>query len=159
MTEPAPTSPATAPTDEQWAALGDASFISLATFRKNGARVATPVWVARDGEALVVTTPAESGKVKRLRNSGRVQLSVCSRMGKVAPDAFVVEVQCAIAGTNAEHPAAISALKAKYGLQYRIILAIERGAERRKLAKGEPLADRLILRITRPAAVDEVTRA
>ncbi|WAB82516.1 PPOX class F420-dependent oxidoreductase [Microcella daejeonensis] len=154
MTEPAPTTPAMAPTDEQWAALGEARFISLATFRKTGARVPTTVWVAREGDALIVTTPADSGKVKRLRNSGRVQLSTSSRMGRVAGDAFVVEAHCEIAGPDGQHPSAVAALKAKYGFEYRFVLAIERRLERRKLAKGEPLADRIILRITRPTAAD-----
>lgn len=152
MSEPSPTPPAAAPTDAQWAALGEARFISLATFRKTGARVPTTVWVARDGDALIVTTPADSGKVKRLRNSGRVQLNTSSRMGRVADDAFVVEAHGEIAGPDGQHPSAIAALKAKYGFEYRFVLAIERGLERRKLAKGEPLADRIILRITRPGA-------
>jgi hypothetical protein len=45
-------------------------FVSLTTFRRDGTPVATPVWIARDGDALVVTTPADSGKVKRLRSTG-----------------------------------------------------------------------------------------
>ena len=50
-------------------ALGDERFISLTTFLKSGNAVSTPVWIARDGDDLVVTTPAMSGKAKRLRNS------------------------------------------------------------------------------------------
>ncbi|MDT0352926.1 PNPOx family protein [Pseudonocardia charpentierae] len=30
-------------------------FVSLTTFRRDGTPVATPVWIARDGDALVVT--------------------------------------------------------------------------------------------------------
>ena len=34
--------------------LADARFVSLTTFRRSGAPVSTPVWVARDGGSLVV---------------------------------------------------------------------------------------------------------
>ena len=50
-------------------ALGDERFISLTTFLRSGNAVSTPVWIARDGDVLAVTTPAMSGEVKRLRNS------------------------------------------------------------------------------------------
>ena len=63
--------------------LGDERFVSLTTFRRSGERVSTPVWVGRDGDALVVTTPQASGKVKRIRNNPRVELCSCSRMGRV----------------------------------------------------------------------------
>ena len=66
--------------------LGDAKFVSLTTFRRSGERVSTPVWVARDGDALVVTTPEGSGKVKRLRHNPRVEMVPCSRRGRVDED-------------------------------------------------------------------------
>ncbi len=36
--------------------LGVAKLMSLTTFRKSGEPVSTPVWVARDGDLLVVVT-------------------------------------------------------------------------------------------------------
>ena len=54
--------------------LADEKFVSLTTFRKNGVGVPTPVWIGRDGDALVVTTPVGSGKVKRLRRNCTVEL-------------------------------------------------------------------------------------
>src|SRR6476661_10290411 len=65
------------------AALGDEKFVSLTTFRRSGVGVPTPVWIGREGDALVVTTPAGSGKVKRLRNDDRVEIRPCSRRGVV----------------------------------------------------------------------------
>lgn len=65
--------------------LGDEAFVSLTTFRRSDEPVSTAVWIARDGDDLVVITPAESGKVKRIKNSGRVELRPCNRGGKV-PD-------------------------------------------------------------------------
>jgi uncharacterized protein len=99
------------------------------------------VWIARDGDALVVTTPIDSGKVKRLRNSGRVQLQPCNRMGKVADDAAMTDAVAAIIGDVAEIDRNTALIKKKYGLEYRIIMGIERLAKR-----GQ--ADRVVLRIT-----------
>lgn len=63
--------------------LTDEKYISLATYKKDGTRVATPVWMAREGEHLYVITDADSGKAKRLRNSNRAQVSACDMRGKV----------------------------------------------------------------------------
>jgi hypothetical protein len=38
--------------------LSDHRFVALTTFRRSGAPVSTPVSVGRDGESLVVLTPA-----------------------------------------------------------------------------------------------------
>ena len=47
--------------------------INLTTFRKSGNEVPTPVWfVVLEGK-LYVRTEASSGKVKRIRNNGRVE--------------------------------------------------------------------------------------
>jgi len=58
-------------------------YLSLATFRKNGKKVATPVWFAEDGGKLWVFTAGESGKVKRLRNSSRAEVAPCSMRGEL----------------------------------------------------------------------------
>lgn len=78
------------PTDATLDELADEKFVSLTTFRKNGVGVPTPVWVGRDGDALVVTTPVGSGKVKRLRRNPTVELRPCSRRGTVEDDAPTV---------------------------------------------------------------------
>lgn len=105
--------------------------MSLATFRKSGARVATPVWVAKDGDALVVITPAESGKVKRLRNSGRVELSTSSRMGKVDDGAAVLKGE-AVLLPDAETARVAKIFRQKYGIEFTIFMAIERVLARRQ---------------------------
>ena len=76
--------------DDVSTTLADEEFISLTTFRKSGVGVPTTVWVGRDGDALLVTTPRGSGKVKRLRRDPRVELSPSSRLGNVDDDAVVV---------------------------------------------------------------------
>lgn len=52
-------------------------YVSLATFRKTGAEVRTPIWFAVDpdapgGATLWMVTGGDTGKVKRLRNNLRV---------------------------------------------------------------------------------------
>jgi predicted pyridoxine 5'-phosphate oxidase superfamily flavin-nucleotide-binding protein len=69
--------------DPAFAALGDEEFVSLSTFRRSGVRVSSPMWVARDADALVMFTPQASGKVKRLRNDPCVELRPCGRFGRV----------------------------------------------------------------------------
>ena len=61
--------------------LGRAQYLLLTTYRKDGRAVATPLWVVRDGDALAVWTPKESGKVKRLRRRGSVLVGPCDFRG------------------------------------------------------------------------------
>ena len=63
--------------------LAASKYLSLTTFRKDGTEVATPVWLVRDGDTLRVFTDSNSGKVKRIRNNGRVLLAVCDARGKL----------------------------------------------------------------------------
>jgi PPOX class probable F420-dependent enzyme len=62
--------------------LGRASYVLLTTFRKTGAPVPTPVWVVRSGDELLVWSNPAAGKIKRIRNSGRVELAPCTGRGK-----------------------------------------------------------------------------
>ena len=105
------------------AEMADHRFVSLTTFRRTGAPVASPVWIARDGAALVVTTIADSGKVKRLRRDPRVELRPCSRRGVGADDAPSVS---AVASIEAPSAGAVDALRRKYGLEYRSITTVEK---------------------------------
>ena len=66
--------------------LGSERYVSLATFRKNGREVRTPVWIAREGPRLYVWTNGTSGKVKRVRANGRARLAPCDARGKLRGD-------------------------------------------------------------------------
>lgn len=57
-------------------------YIRLTTFRKSGEPVATPVWFAFHDGRLHITTDADSGKMKRIRNNPRVLISPCNMRGK-----------------------------------------------------------------------------
>ena len=56
-------------------------YLNLVTFRKSGQGMRTPVWFVQDGEIIYVQTMANSGKVKRIRNSGRVNIAPCKMDG------------------------------------------------------------------------------
>lgn len=61
--------------------LSAAQYLLVITFRRSGDPVPTPVWVVRDGDALAVWTPAESGKVRRIRRNRAVRLAPCDARG------------------------------------------------------------------------------
>jgi len=113
-----------------FAALGGERFVSLTTFRRTGRPVATAVWVAADGDALVVITPQDSGKVKRLRRDPRVELRPCSRSGRVAEGAPVVAGRAEVLADAASTVRVTDRIRAKYGLEYRAVMLVERLATR-----------------------------
>ena len=115
--------------------LGDERFVALTTFRKSGVGVSTPVWIAREGDALIVTTPSGTGKVKRLRNDPRVELRPSNRMGKVHPDAPVLCGNAAIIEDAGVVEQMGETFLAKYQLEYRVFLWIERLAKHGQAAR------------------------
>ena len=126
-------------------ALADARFISLTTFRSSGEAVSTPVWVGRDGETLVVLTPAGSGKVKRLRRDPRVEVRPCGRFGKVADGVTVLAGTAELREAPADVERARATIRRAYPVESRVILGIERLVER---LRGRPRTARLALHIT-----------
>jgi len=103
--------------------LARGKYLSLTTFKKDSSAVSTPVWVARDGDELVVITDATSGKAKRIRNSGRVALAPCDMRGKVTGPS-VDGVARLTDSTDTEYIAA--QIKRKYGLAYTAIGLLEK---------------------------------
>jgi PPOX class probable F420-dependent enzyme len=69
-------------------AIRGQKYISLTTFRKNGAAVATPVWFGEEADKLYVMTFADSGKTKRIRNNPQVKVAPCTIRGKVTGQDF-----------------------------------------------------------------------
>lgn len=106
-------------------ALADERFVSLTTYRRSGDAVSTPVWIARDGEELIVTTPRRSGKVKRLRNDPRVTLAPCDRRGRVSDYAVPIEAAARIDADAGEVERLGRVFLGKYRLEYRVFLLIE----------------------------------
>lgn len=121
--------------------LGNAHFVALTTFRRSGEPVSTPVWVARDGRELLVLTPRDSGKVRRLRADPRVELAPCSRFGAVEPGAVVVRGTASVVDDDAP---ARRAVAVKHPVEHRVVLGVERAL---RLLRRRPPQQRLTLRI------------
>jgi uncharacterized protein len=124
--------------------LADHRFVSLTTFRRSGAPVATPVWVGRDGESLVVLTPAGSGKVKRLRHDSRVELRPCGRFGAVADGVEPMSAVAELRDADADVVRARATIRAAYPIESRVVLGIERLVER---LRGRARTPRLALHL------------
>ncbi len=98
--------------------LARGRYLSLTTFRRDGTPVATPVWLARQGDELVVFTAKSAGKAKRLRNGDRVLLAPCDMRGRVTGDA--VEGTARLQD-EAETAATIGLIRRRYGVLGRLL--------------------------------------
>ncbi|MGI9596603.1 MAG: PPOX class F420-dependent oxidoreductase [Acidimicrobiales bacterium] len=98
----------------------DEKYVALTTFRKNGERKSTAVWIAEvDGE-LGFTTGTNSWKLKRLRNDPRCELQPCDRRGAPREGAIVVTGQGRQASADEYHQVK-RAIEAKYGVVTKLI--------------------------------------
>ncbi len=120
------------------AALGKESYISLATFRKNGSEVATPVWHVLLEDKLYVFTEASSYKVKRLRHNPAVKVAPCGTFGAVKGD--WVTGQATIVNDCELSNRVYAALDHKYGWQMTLINVLSSIAGR--------ISDRAVLEIS-----------
>ena len=111
------------PLSPDLAELARSPFVLLTTYRRTGVGVPTPVWIASDGDRLLVTTGAASGKVKRLAHDPRVTLTPCDARGRVKEGAPSVAAVAVVDGSAETRAALDAALLAKYGLQYRMLRA------------------------------------
>ena len=88
-------------------------YISLATFRKSGVPVYTPIWFAEEGGRLYFMTGSKLGKYKRIRNNPSVRIAPCTVRGKITGPDFPGTAR--ILGPQ-EHERAHRLIKAKYWL-------------------------------------------
>jgi PPOX class probable F420-dependent enzyme len=94
-------------------------YINLATFRRSGEAVTTPVWSARHGGHFYVFTAAGSGKIKRLKNDPRIRVAPCGPRGRVRGE--WIDGRARRIDDSATERAAYTALLAKYGWQMRVL--------------------------------------
>ncbi|MFJ5263331.1 PPOX class F420-dependent oxidoreductase [Streptomyces sp. NPDC088387] len=116
--------------DQALERIGRGKYVNLTTFRKTGAPVPTPVGCLVHDGTLYVLTPPDSGKVKRIRNGGRVLVEPCSMQGAVPADATAVEGTARLldeAGTRR-----VEALMVRRFLMYRLVRLADRVTRRRR---------------------------
>ena len=96
-----------------FADVAKSEYILLTTFTKDGRPKPTAIWAAPSGDALVVITQESSWKVKRIRNTPRVTLAECDRVGN--PKGEAVEAVATILDKSA-NGATYDAIGKRYGL-------------------------------------------
>jgi uncharacterized protein len=105
-------------------ALDRHRYVNLATFRRSGEQVATPVWFAAVDGKLYVVSAGDAGKVKRIRNGSRARVAPCDIRGNVVgrwrdATARVITETAVIEQVRA-------ALRRKYGWQVRLLDLVSR---------------------------------
>ena len=103
--------------------LSESKYISISTTRKNGEKIATPVWVTREGNALYVITGADSGKVKRIRNNPHVEVAPCDARGRLKGDVVAGTVEILDADGTEEVRSRVSK---RFGLMYKVLTLMEK---------------------------------
>jgi PPOX class probable F420-dependent enzyme len=92
-------------------AIRGQKYISLVTFRKSGAAVATPVWFGEEGDRLYVMTLSDMGKTKRIRHNPQVKVAPCTIRGRVTGAEFAATARLLPAE---EHARARTTINRKY---------------------------------------------
>ena len=90
-------------------------YVSLATFRRDGREVRTPVWIAGSDGVFYLFSAPEVGKVKRIRANGRAALAACNYRGVLKGPWR--EARARLIDDDATKAVALRALRAKYGVQ------------------------------------------
>jgi uncharacterized protein len=88
-------------------------YISLATLRKSGAAVYTPIWFAEYDDKIYFMTNSKLGKCKRIRNNPRVKIAPCTIRGKITGPESAAVARFLL---PEEFPPARQAIRAKYWL-------------------------------------------
>jgi hypothetical protein len=100
------------------------AYISLATFRRNGKAVETPVWFAILDRKLYVVTDGTSAKVKRMRATKRVRVTPCNAWGGFTGTAIEGTGRVVADAELAQR--AHAALQEKYGWQMWLLDTVSR---------------------------------
>ncbi|MEI7644194.1 MAG: PPOX class F420-dependent oxidoreductase [Chloroflexales bacterium] len=97
----------------KFAALSRHQYANLITYRKSGEAVSTPVWFELSGNKVYVMTSKNSGKVKRIRNNGRVMIGPSDMRGTARGE--TIDGMARVLGLG-EETTAKEVLDRKYGL-------------------------------------------
>jgi PPOX class probable F420-dependent enzyme len=139
--------------------LADAAYVQLTTFRRTGAPVPTPVWVAPavDGtDDLVVITLDDTGKTRRLAHSQRVELRRCDVRGRVADDAPTYVGEGRVVRGDDEVAVVRRSVVAKYGWPARVSLVVDPVARLLHVRRAPRAGIRLAVE-TAPVSVGDAT--
>ena len=122
---------------------GNAQYIALETFKKNGQAVNTPVWIIHDGNRLLAVTSGKSWKAKRIRNNPLVRVAKSDSQGN--PKSDFVDGVARVIDDEAAVQAQWQRIYKKYGLLARFFKFYGR-------LRGEADAQ-VVIEITEPEGV------
>lgn len=126
--------------------LAGATYVSLTTFRRTGAPVSTPVWLAPsvdDPHAFTVITLDDTGKTKRLAHTARVELRACDVRGRVPEDATTYHGTASVVRTPEAVASVRRSVVAKYGFPARFSDLVDKVAPRLRIRR-QPRAGILV---------------
>jgi PPOX class probable F420-dependent enzyme len=96
--------------------IADEKYLSLTTYRKSGAPVATPVWVVDMGDGRVgFYTSSGSGKAKRLAHTSKVVVQASDSRGRPKPGTEPIAATAELV-TGPQLTEITAKVRAKYGL-------------------------------------------
>ena len=98
--------------------LERARYLNLATFRKTGVAVETPIWFAESEGRLYAFSAGDAGKVKRLRRTSKARVAPCDVRGRVT--GAWIEARARVVSDPGVCARAYAALRAKYGWAMRL---------------------------------------
>jgi PPOX class probable F420-dependent enzyme len=96
-----------------FAEVAKSEYILLTTFTKDGRPKPTAIWAVPKGDGLVAITQEKSWKVKRIRNTPKVTIAKCDRVGN--PKSEAVDATAEILDKSA-NGATYDAIGKRYGL-------------------------------------------
>lgn len=115
------TSPAGAPDPIVIARLAREPFVLMTTFRVTGEPVPTPVWVVPLDARLVVLTPSNAGKLRRLERHPLITMQPCSPRGVIRADTAPVAATTVLSTDPEIITRAWRAVRRKYRVAYRVL--------------------------------------
>ncbi len=114
---------------EKFNSFDGQSYLNIETFRKSGVGVKTPVWFVKEGDRLYVRTVADSGKAKRVRNNGSVNVAPCKVDGTLLGDWTAATAHEVTDAKTAQQVDRL--LSKKYGLM-KVLFGLAGALQRRK---------------------------
>ena len=108
------------------AELGEARYVALTTYKRDGSAAVTPVWITGADGSYRFTTGAAAWKTRRLRRDPRVVVQPSGVRGAVRPDAPRYAGTGTVQSDGAAVERAEAALHAKYGWQFTATKLVDR---------------------------------
>ena len=99
--------------------IQDERYVSLSTWKKDGSRKRTPVWIALLSEGWVgFTTGEKTWKVRRIQTNPSVELQPCNSKGQLVKDSKMLSGSARVVKLDEkEYKLIKKAIRKKYGIQ------------------------------------------